>query len=142
MPIGCFSLVLHGPSKRASQQLSDAVIRAAIWQDGAMEIARREQRQFDDDDGVAEDFVDVIKEMLRGEISARFDADMGELWDIEKLLRENDGDWPTDVRDVFRLQDFDEPDGGWEAAREVYKENVAWIDRVNGWRRLAEEEPL
>ncbi|KAI4672807.1 uncharacterized protein J4E78_001310 [Alternaria triticimaculans] len=114
----------------------------AIWQDGAMEIARREQRQFDDDDGVAEDFVDVIKDMLRGEIPARFDADMGELWDIEKLLRENDGDWPTDVRDVFRLQDFDEPDGGWEAAREVYTEDVAWMDRVNGWRRLAGEEPL
>ncbi|KAI4934556.1 hypothetical protein J4E85_002414 [Alternaria conjuncta] len=142
MPVGCFSLVLHGPSKRASQQLCDAVVRAAIWQDGAFEIARREQRLYDwqNDDGIAEDFVDLIKEMLRGEISARFDgADMGEIWDIEKTLREHDGDWPRHVGCVVRLQDFDEPDGGWEAAREVYEENVEWMDRINGWRQLARE---
>ncbi|KAI4669565.1 uncharacterized protein J4E79_001610 [Alternaria viburni] len=143
MPVGCFNLVLHGPSKGASQQLCDAVVRAAIWQDGAFEIARREQRPYDwqNDDGIAEDFVDLIKEMLRGETPARFDgADMGEIWDIEKILREHDGDWPRYVGDVFRLQDFDEPEGGWEAAREVYEENVEWMDRINGWRRLAGEE--
>jgi hypothetical protein len=66
MPASSFNLVLHGPSERADQQLYDAVIRAAIWQDGATEIARREQRQFYHYCGEAEDFVDVIKDMKRG----------------------------------------------------------------------------
>lgn len=85
--------------------------------------------------------MDVVKEMMRREIPARFDgAEMGEVWDIEKILREYIGDWPHDISDVFRLQDFDEPDGGWEAARELYKENVSWMDRIEGWRRLAREK--
>jgi hypothetical protein len=108
-----FSLVLHGPSQKASQELCDAVIRAAIWHDGAEELARREGSEFSYlRYGVAEDFVDVIKDMLRGNIPARFDADMGEVWDIEKILREHEGDWPTSINEVFRLADFDEPDGG------------------------------
>ncbi|KAI4940027.1 uncharacterized protein J4E92_001315 [Alternaria infectoria] len=124
MPAECFTLVLHGPSEQASQQLSDAVVRAAIWLEGTVEIARREQRRFLPSEGITEDFVDVIKEMIRGEIPARFDAEMGEVWDIEKILSEHVGDWPSKVSDVFRLQDFDEPDGGWHAAREAYKELV------------------
>lgn len=44
MPAGSFNLVIYGPSERAGQQLCDAIIRAAVWQDGAIEIARREQR--------------------------------------------------------------------------------------------------
>ncbi|KAI4627013.1 uncharacterized protein J4E87_004355 [Alternaria ethzedia] len=122
MPAGCFTLVLHGPSEAASQQLSDAITRAAIWLEGTVELARREQRQFHPFQGITEDFVDVIKEMLRGEIPARFDAEMDEVWDIEKILSEHAGDWPSKVSDVFRLQDFEEPEGGWHAAREAYKE--------------------
>ncbi|KAI4665200.1 uncharacterized protein J4E88_010525 [Alternaria novae-zelandiae] len=122
MPAGCFTLVLHGPSEEASQQLSDAITRAAIWLEGTVELARREQRQFHPFQGITEDFVDVIKEMLRGEIPARFDAEMDEVWDIEKILSEHVGDWPSKVSDVFHLQDFEEPEGGWHAAREAYKE--------------------
>ncbi|KAG9194136.1 hypothetical protein G6011_04171 [Alternaria panax] len=113
MPIGSFTLVLHGPSEHASQQLSDTVLRAAIWHEGAVEVARREGRNFlYYREGIAEDFVDVIKEMLRREIPVRFEAEMDEVWDIEKILREHIGDWPREVGEVFRLEDFDEPDGG------------------------------
>jgi hypothetical protein len=125
MPANSFTLVLHGPSEHASQQLSEAVVRAAIWQEGAAKIVRREQRRFHGYHGaLAVDFVDVIKEMLRGEISARFDADMEEVWDIQKILREHVGDWPSKFSDFFRLQDFEEPDGGWEVARQLYQESL------------------
>jgi hypothetical protein len=81
--------------------------------------------------------VDVVKEMMRGEIAARFDGAAGEVWDIEKILREHIGEWPHDISNYFRLQDFGGPDGGWEAAREVYEENVSWMDTIEGWRRSA-----
>ena len=122
MPADCFTLVLHGPSEAASQQLSDAITRAAIWLEGTVELARREQRRFYPFQGITEDFADVIKEMLRGEIPARFDAEMDEVWDIEKILSEHVGEWPSKVSDVFRIRDFEEPEGGWHAAREAYKE--------------------
>ena len=121
MPAGCFTLVLHGPCEQASQQLSDAITRAAIWLEGTVELARREQRRFYPFQGITEDFADVIKEMLRGEIPARFDAEMNEVWDIEKIISEYVGDWPSKVSDVFRLQDFEEPEEGWHAACEAYK---------------------
>jgi hypothetical protein len=136
MPSESFSLALHRPSKKSSQQLSDGVIRAAIWHDEAAEIARREQRAFGYNTyGITEDFVDLMKEMVRGNIPAGFDADMGEVWDIEKVLRENKGDWhwPASVSRAFGLDDFDEPDGGWEKAREGYVEKVEWADRIDGW---------
>jgi hypothetical protein len=132
MPADSFTLVLHGPSKHASQQLSEAVVRAAIWHEGALEIARREQRTlWAYDGGLANDFVDVIKKMLRGEIPARFDAELGEVWDIQKILREHIGEWPVKVSNVLRLQDFEEPDGGWEAARELYQAGVVEANGVD-----------
>jgi hypothetical protein len=89
---------------------------------------------------VAEDFVEGIKEMLRGDIPARFDADMGEVWDMEEALHKHGGDWPDSIIDVFRPSDFDEPDGGWEAARARYVEEVDWADRTDGWMRMVEEQ--
>jgi hypothetical protein len=141
MPGKSFKLVLHGPSKQASQRRSDAVMRAAIWQDGAAEIARREERRFTyNQHGIANDFVDVIKEMLRDEIPARFDAEPGELWDIDQVLREHYGDWPDEVREVFRLSDFEGPAGGWEAARKARFERVDWVQRMDGWTVLTGEQ--
>jgi hypothetical protein len=83
----------------------------------------------------------VIKEMVRGNIPARFDADMGEVWDIEKVLREDKGDWhwPASVSRAFGLDDFDEPDGGWEAACAEYIEEVEWADRMDGWSAMVGE---
>ncbi|KAF1945908.1 hypothetical protein EJ02DRAFT_431141 [Clathrospora elynae] len=96
MPTASFSLVL-----------------AAIWHESVKEFARRQQFEFlQYRHDAVDDFIDVIKQMLRGEIPARFDADMGELWDIEKVLREHEGDWPRSIGHVVELGDFDEPDGG------------------------------
>jgi hypothetical protein len=112
-------------------------VRAAVWHEGAVEIARRGQRDFRYyKHGVAEDFVKVIKEMLRAEIPARFDAKMGKVWDIEKGLKEHEGEWPESANEVFGLRYFDEPDGGWEAARERSSGEVDWADRMEGWELL------
>ncbi|KAF7450867.1 hypothetical protein PtrSN002B_010000 [Pyrenophora tritici-repentis] len=138
-----FSLVLHGPSKEASQQLCDAMIRVAIWHDGAEELARREGEELQCwRDGIAEDFVDLMKSMIRGDVPARFGADMGEVWNIEEILRDHQGEWPASVSQVFALSNFEEPDGGWEAARAGYFEEVEWLDRMEGWNLMvAENQP-
>jgi len=124
VPSASFSLILHGPSEVASQQLCDAMIKAAIWHEGSKELARRKGQEWKDTYPLSEDFVDLMKAMVRGDIPARFEADMGEVWDIEEILRNHEGDWPEDARPFFALRRFEEPDGGWEAARAGYFEEV------------------
>ena len=139
MPPASFSLVLHGPTKEASQQLCDAMIKAAIWQEGVEELARRDGKEFRPWwDAIAEDFVDLTKAMIRGDIPARFEADMGEVWDIEEVLR----NWSDRERNIFALKNFEEPDGGWEAARAGYFEQVGWVERMDGWDLLVAENQL
>ncbi|KAF1849327.1 uncharacterized protein K460DRAFT_89135 [Cucurbitaria berberidis CBS 394.84] len=134
MPTDSFSLVLHGPSPEASQQLSDGMIQAAIWHDGAVEIARREKEEFlYYQDGVAEDFVEVIRGMLKGDIPARFDAVMGDLWGLEEVLRDHEGNWPVEIRSAFDLMSLEEPAGGWEAARNECLDEIDWLERMDGW---------
>ena len=81
LPTGSFSLVLHGPNERASELLCNAVLQAAMWQDGAKELTRRGNMQ--GMTPIADDFVDVIKAVVRGDVPVRFEADVPELWDIE-----------------------------------------------------------
>jgi hypothetical protein len=131
MPTASFSLVLHGPSEEASQQVCDAMIRAAIWRDGAEQRYRQRGENFGS--RIALDLVDIMKAMIRGDIPARFEADMGAIWDIDKILREHEGDWPFHVKRVFSLKDFEEPEEGWEAARARYMEEFMWTDRMDGW---------
>ncbi|CAE7033034.1 hypothetical protein PTTW11_05125 [Pyrenophora teres f. teres] len=138
MPSTSFSLVLHGPTEEASQQLCDAMIKAAIWHEGAQEVARRTGSKWEDYYGIAEDFFDVIKAMVRGDIPARFEADMGEVWDIEEILRDSEGDEPASAREVFALENFEEPVGGWEAARAKYMEQTDWVDLEKSGRGLME----
>jgi hypothetical protein len=131
MPTASFSLVLHGPSEEASQQVCDAMIRAAIWRDGAEQRYRQRGDVFGS--RIALDLVDIMKAMIRGDIPARFEADMGDIWDIDKILREHEGKWPFHVGIVFALKDFEEPEEGWEAARAKYMEEFLWTDRMDGW---------
>jgi hypothetical protein len=141
MPGKSFALVLHGPSKQATQQLSDAVVRAAVWHEGAAELARRGQRRFSYcEHGMVDDFSDVVREMLASEIPARFDAEPGELWDIDQILKEHYEDWPDKVNEIFRLSDFEEPEGGWDAARQARFESVDWVQRMDGWTLLTGEQ--
>lgn len=114
--------------------------KAAIWQDGAEELARRngEKLQWWRSGG-ADDLVDIIKAMVRGDIPARFEADMGEVWDIEEILRNHEDDWPFSVRRIFAFRNFEEPDGGWEAARAGYFEEIDWVDRMEGWDLMVAE---
>ena len=86
LPTGSFSLVLHGPNEEASQLLCNAMRQAAMWQDGAKELTRRGTMQ--GMTPIADDFVDVIKAVVRGDVPVRFEADMPKLWDRDKILRE------------------------------------------------------
>lgn len=84
-------LVLHGHSKHATQQLSDAVIRATIWHERAEMIAKRTGADFFFfRHGVAVNFVEIMRGMTKGEIAARFDAEMGEVWNIEQVLKKHE----------------------------------------------------
>ena len=96
-----------------------------------MELCRRRGERFSFwMDGVAEDFGDTIKAMVRGEILARFEADMGEVWDMDQLLRKHEGDWPDHISRVFNLHNFEVPNGGWDATRaEYYIETIQVVER-------------
>ena len=71
-----------------------------------------------------------------GKLPARVDGDMGEVWDLEKILQERKDPWPGHWDEVFILDDFEEPVEGWEAARNQYVEHMDWIDRMDGWDLL------
>ncbi|KAI4704300.1 hypothetical protein J4E81_001366 [Alternaria sp. BMP 2799] len=116
---GSYNLVLHGPSPLASQQICDATVRVAIWEEGCTSIAKVDTFQghyfvhF-----LGEGFVEAIKGVVEGSIPARFDADMGKIWDIDQLMKEKDGDWPSDLEDVFEIRNLEQPPEGWCAAHE------------------------
>ncbi|KAH6883205.1 hypothetical protein BKA58DRAFT_374692 [Alternaria rosae] len=138
LPTGSFSLVLHAPTKRASQLLCNAMIGAALWQEGAEELTRRRGEQWGV--SVVDDFVDVIKAVVRGDVPVRFEADMGELWDIDKILREHSGQWPRTVGGRVAFFHFEMLDGGWEADRAEYMEEVERTDGMDGWDLMVAED--
>ncbi|KAI4906908.1 hypothetical protein J4E90_010111 [Alternaria incomplexa] len=131
LPTGSFSLVLHGPTEEASQLLCNAIIRAAIWQDGAEKLKLRTAP-------IVDDFVDIIKAVVRGDVPVRFEADMHELWDIDKILREHSGRWPCAVENRISFLHFDMPYAGWDAVRSEYMEEFVWTDRLDGWDLMVE----
>ncbi|KAI4615132.1 hypothetical protein J4E83_006856 [Alternaria metachromatica] len=97
---------------------------------------------------LGEGFADAIKGVIEGNIPARFDADMGKIWDIDQLLRDQDGDWPEDLDDVFELRNLEEPPEGWCAAHEerfgVWKHRdsvrLDWTEYMEGVEMLFEAE--
>ncbi|KAI4688133.1 uncharacterized protein J4E84_005061 [Alternaria hordeiaustralica] len=149
MPPGSYNLVLHGPSPLASQQICDATARVAIWDEGCRLITKADPIHgpyFDH--MLGEGFADAIKGVIEGNIPARFDADMGKIWDIDQLLRDQDGDWPEDLDDVFELRNLEEPPEGWCAAHEerfgVWKHRdsvrLDWTEYMEGVEMLFEAE--
>jgi hypothetical protein len=83
MPANSFRLILHSPSKNASQQLHGVVVAAAKQQDAAKEAAKRQGEDLVLWWGLCDDFPQIIKEVLGGEVSIRVDAETSEVWDIE-----------------------------------------------------------
>ena len=126
LPTGSLFLVLHGPTERDSQLLCNAMIRAAIWQDDAEKLKLRMT-------SIVDDFVDVIKAVVRDDVPVRFEADMHGLWDIDKILREHPGEWPYAVERRMSFLHFDMPYGGWDAVPSEYVEEFVWTDRMDGW---------
>jgi hypothetical protein len=41
---------------------------------------------------VSDDFPDLVKEVLRGELTVRFEAEMSVVWDLEEVLRQHTGE--------------------------------------------------
>jgi len=137
MPADSFELVLHGPSPEASQHIHNVIVNAAILQEAARETARRiNKRHAFTYHPVSDDFPQVVKEILRGEIPVRFEAEMAEVWDLEEILRTHQGEWPSEFEDVFPMEDLEEPFEGWDAARNSYVEMVDWTERMDGWDML------
>jgi hypothetical protein len=62
---------------------------------------------------VSNDFPDLVKEILRGELRVRFEAEMSAVWDLEEVLRQHTGEWPRKFDHVFHSRDIEEPEGGW-----------------------------
>ncbi|KAF2822273.1 hypothetical protein CC86DRAFT_410645 [Ophiobolus disseminans] len=139
MPANSFELVLHGPSPEASQHIHNVVVNAAILQEAAREIGRQNNMENAFTcHPVSVDFPDVIKQILRGEIPVRFEAEMGQPWDLEVILREHRGEWADDFKQGFAIEDLEEPPEGWDAARRAYIEFVDWTERMDGFDLLVE----
>jgi hypothetical protein len=66
----------------------------------------------------------------------RFEAEIGNVWDLEDVLREHEGEWPLDLDAVFKMTDLEAPSEGWEAACSSYVEQVDWAERMDGWQML------
>ncbi|KAH3951723.1 hypothetical protein HBI25_093210 [Parastagonospora nodorum] len=142
MPDGSFSLVLHGPSADASQNLADTIIKVAAWQDANAEYFRRHQAEFHPyRNGVISGFPEIVKEVLQGTIPVSLESEIShEIWDTAKILREHEGPWPTDFAEAVPEHPFNEPAGGWEAARNEHRIEVDYLERFEGWDRLLEGE--
>ncbi|KAH5965894.1 hypothetical protein HBI85_109040 [Parastagonospora nodorum] len=142
MPDGSFSLVLHGPSADASQNLADTIIKVAAWQDANAEYFRRRQAEFHPyRNGVISGFPEIVKEVLQGTIPVSLESEIShEIWDTAKILREHEGPWPTDFAEAVPEHPFNEPAGGWEAARNEHRIEVDYLERFEGWDRLLEGE--
>jgi hypothetical protein len=151
MPTESFTLTLHGPTPEASQQFWDAIIRAAIWDEGCTINSQMPEYYYANKyfkHWLGEGLVDLVKDVIRGDIPARFEADMEEFWDVKQLMAEQEGDWPDFFEEVFRIRDFDPPEGGWKAAREARfgkrlprqtPDPVDWIERMDEWDMLTGE---
>ncbi|KAI4665201.1 uncharacterized protein J4E88_010526 [Alternaria novae-zelandiae] len=128
LPTGSFSLVLHGPDERASELLCNAMRQAAMWQDGAEELTRRGTMQRMTP--ISDDFVDVIKAVVRGDVPVRFEAGVPELWDTDKILREQSDQWPyaVDRLRCVTVFHFGMHDGGWDSVRSEQMEEIEWTD--------------
>ena len=147
MPPGSFKLTMHGPSPRTSQQIFDAVVKIATWDEGSTILAATTFNQYFPDN-VGGGFVEIIKSMIRGEIPVTFEANMGEVWNIQELLARHSAVWPLWFGDVLRIRDLEEPQGGWTLAREerfgVWKDrsevNFDWMDQMEGFELLVLQE--
>ncbi|KAI4704302.1 hypothetical protein J4E81_001368 [Alternaria sp. BMP 2799] len=129
LPTGSFSLVLYGPDERASELLCNAMRQAAMWQDGAEELTHRGNMQ--GMTPIADDFVDVVKAVVRGDVPVRFEAGVPELWDIDEILREQSDQWPYAVDRLRCVTVFHfgvPPDGGWDSVRSEQMEEIEWTD--------------
>jgi hypothetical protein len=128
---------LHSQSREVGQHLHDVIVRAAIHQEAAIEAGRGngEEHLFLSYD-VSVDFPAVVKQVLRGDISVRFDAEMQQAWDLEEVLREHEGEWLNEFEHVFTMGDVDEPPEGWSAARRSYTEIVDWTERMDRFDML------
>ena len=151
MPPGSYTLVLHGPSPLASQQICDATVRVAIWDEGCTAIAKADPLQAHYfDHMLGEGFVEAIKGVIDGDIPARFDADMGKIWDIDQLLEDKDGDWPSAMDDVFAIRNLEQPPEGWYAAHEerfgVWEHRdyiqVDWTEYMEGVEMLLKQNKV
>jgi hypothetical protein len=43
----------------------------------------------------------AVQEVIRGEVPVQFDVEMGEIWDMEEITQERNGDWPEELEDYF-----------------------------------------
>lgn len=110
IPKGSFTVVLHGQSPRASKQLADMLRTAAMLYDVSATDGRREGDRGRFTSYVThEDFVPLIKELMNGELPAQVDGEMGEIWDVEEMLDEQQDGWPRYWHEILPNLDFEEP---------------------------------
>jgi hypothetical protein len=136
-----YKLILHGTSPDESQNLTDIVIQAAVWQDINLEILRQNgEDNFPFVTTIHEGFSDLIHELVFGRVPVRFDAEYDrETWDSASTIQKYRGNWPKNHREAIAEDAFVEPDGGWEAARREYWIDLDVYDRLAWWNQLVEE---
>jgi len=135
---GSYSLILHGPSTSASQNLSDVMVRLAKWQIGNAEFLDRAGQEFDKwDHCVSEYYPNYVRDIVESGIPVRFEAEyVPEPWDPATILREHFGDWPLDHREATERYAFEEPEGGWKAARDGCWIEFDSYDNLEWWNAL------
>ncbi|KAF2692064.1 hypothetical protein K458DRAFT_286433, partial [Lentithecium fluviatile CBS 122367] len=121
-----YTLVFRSPSASATQHIYDTTKRAAAIQ---VAVKQHQLTHPDDDEYLLfyeilfGDYVTIMKEVVAGDSIVRFDADMGEPWDLQDVVAELDqrGLALTIWKDVIPANGFEHPPQGWEA---MWKEDV------------------
>jgi len=87
---------------------------------------------------VTDDFPQVVRDIFQGITPIRFDANMGEPWDLQEVMSEHECPWLYSIHweDILDMNKLEEPAQGWDGMAAEYVIKVDWIDRMNGWDAL------
>jgi hypothetical protein len=114
VPSGSFSLVLHGPTPDADQNIGETLVQAAGWQDANLEFVKRtESEKLTRNHPICEDYLDLIREIPQRKTPVRFDYKYSdELWDAATILEDQVRQWPRTYREAIKEDAFLEPGRG------------------------------
>ena len=125
MPIGQYTLEFYSRSSEMTQHLWDSIKRVAKIQEAAKELHRinpEKKKHLLLGQMVSDDFPTIIRRVMNDRTIVRFDACMGEPWDLDRVVLELENS-PTNSDEWDKLIDltqYEQQTGEFEALAREY----------------------